>query len=353
MRIVQLIDSLHPGGAEKMAVNYANELANHIEESHIIITNQSGALADQVHANVKCKIFKRNKFNLFLIIVNLLIYLKKHKITAIQAHSSSYKWAKIIRTIYPNIAFYWHDHNGNRLDWDEVENKKIIQASKYFTGTIACNKTLLTWAANNLLTDKTIYLPNFVSVNSEIKVTTLFGDNEKRIVCLANFRNPKNHSFLVQCFIDSEISKLGWSLHLVGNTYNDAYFNEVKNIMDAHDESSVFIYGLCSDIFNILNQAQVGILVSSYEGFPVSVLEYGLTGLCPIVSNVGFMPELVHHLKTGYVIENNNSKQLIEAFKSLPVSDQWKNLAENFNKQIITNYAASKIITIFLKQLNE
>ena len=40
MRILQIIDSLEAGGAERMAVSYANALANEIEFSGLIATRK-------------------------------------------------------------------------------------------------------------------------------------------------------------------------------------------------------------------------------------------------------------------------------------------------------------------------
>ena len=42
MRIVQLIDSLEAGGAERMAVNLANGLAKQVEFSGLISTRKEG-----------------------------------------------------------------------------------------------------------------------------------------------------------------------------------------------------------------------------------------------------------------------------------------------------------------------
>ena len=48
MRIVQLIDSLEAGGAERMAVSYANALANEIEFSALVATRKEGNLKNQI-----------------------------------------------------------------------------------------------------------------------------------------------------------------------------------------------------------------------------------------------------------------------------------------------------------------
>jgi len=48
MRIIQIIDSLDIGGAEKMAVNYANALSNRIEFSGLVVTRKEGELKKQL-----------------------------------------------------------------------------------------------------------------------------------------------------------------------------------------------------------------------------------------------------------------------------------------------------------------
>ena len=48
MRIVQIIDSLEIGGAEKMAINYANALSAKIEFSGLVATRAEGKLKNQL-----------------------------------------------------------------------------------------------------------------------------------------------------------------------------------------------------------------------------------------------------------------------------------------------------------------
>jgi hypothetical protein len=52
MRVLQIIDSLEAGGAERMAVNYANALANEIDFSALVVTRKEGNLRNQINNNV-------------------------------------------------------------------------------------------------------------------------------------------------------------------------------------------------------------------------------------------------------------------------------------------------------------
>ena len=48
MRVLQLIDCLRSGGAERMSVTYANALAKRIEGSFLCCTRKEGLLKKQL-----------------------------------------------------------------------------------------------------------------------------------------------------------------------------------------------------------------------------------------------------------------------------------------------------------------
>ena len=60
MRILQVIDSFDVGGAEKMAINYANALAEKIEFSGIVATRKEGELKSQISPKVSSYFLKIN-----------------------------------------------------------------------------------------------------------------------------------------------------------------------------------------------------------------------------------------------------------------------------------------------------
>ncbi len=349
MRILQLIDSLEPGGAERMAVNFANEWANQAEGSFLITTNRGGKLSGQISTQVNYKIYNRTKFNILWVLLQLIFFIKKNKITHIQAHTSSYKWSKFIKSIFPKIKFYWHDHNGNRVNESIAKNSHVINHAKYFDGVIACNPELAKWSKTVMKHHNVIYLPNFATSEITERSTELNGVEDKRIVCLANFRNPKNHLFLIKAFHQSKISELGWTLHLVGKIYNDDYSDNIFDYIKInHLENSIFYYNMRIDTNYILSQCQIGVLVSEYEGFPVTLIEYGLMGLCPIVSNVGYMPTIVENNKTGFVINSRNLAELESVFRNISENNNYKLLGKNYSDFINKNYSANNGI----KQLN-
>ena len=61
MRVVQIIDSLDIGGAEKMAVNYANALSEKLEFSGLVATRAEGNLKSQLNSSVSYFFLKKTK----------------------------------------------------------------------------------------------------------------------------------------------------------------------------------------------------------------------------------------------------------------------------------------------------
>ena len=60
MRILQLIDTLRPGGAEKMAVSYANAFSRKGLASFLCTTRMEGLLNDQLAPQVGYLFLKKS-----------------------------------------------------------------------------------------------------------------------------------------------------------------------------------------------------------------------------------------------------------------------------------------------------
>ena len=123
MRIVQIIDSLETGGAERMAVNYANALAKEIEFSGLATTRKEGPLLHQINSNVSYLFLKKKRQLDFAALFRLRSFVLKNKVTHIHAHSTSFFLAFLLKIIHPTVKLIWHYHYGNNMS---LPRKKII-----------------------------------------------------------------------------------------------------------------------------------------------------------------------------------------------------------------------------------
>ncbi|WP_299048813.1 glycosyltransferase [uncultured Polaribacter sp.] len=351
--VIQIIDSLNTGGAEVLAVNIANSLIEKNVKSHICVTRTEGDLIENINKNVGYLFLEKKKKIDLRVILKLKKYLKLNNISIIHAHSTSYFIAFCVKLLYPNIKIIWHDHYGSSQNLAKRPLFPIKYVSFFFELTISVNSDLKKWAENNLLCSNVIFLNNFpLFVKTEVK-TILKGENHRRIVHLAAFRDQKDHENLINAFELFMVNNKQWTLHLVGRVKKDSYSKKIlKLIKQKGLQNHIFVYGSCLDISNILQQSTIGVLSSKSEGLPISLLEYGLAKLPVIVTDVGECANVVFDNKSGLVVKPKNFVELSEKLEILSNSkDKRKELREQHQKNILKNYSKEvfldKLITLY------
>ena len=229
MRILQLIDSLEAGGAERMAVNYANALATTLEFSSLVATRKEGPLLGEIDSKVIYLFLNKKRQLDFGALWRLRSFVLLHSITHVHAHSTSFFIAFLLKLCCPFLKLIWHYHYGNDKG---ISNKRLLifkMIIPFFNGVIAVNQNLKVWIEDKLKYKEVIYLPNFTSSNKAENKTILEGVQDKRILSLANLRPDKNHFLLLEVACMLKISHPDWTFHLVGKDFEDQYSLAIKD----------------------------------------------------------------------------------------------------------------------------
>ncbi len=351
MRVLQLIDSLHPGGAERVSVNIANALVNDIDKSFLCVTREEGILKSSLSSDVGY-LFLRKRATIDKKAISLLNkFVRDKRVDIIHAHSTSYFLAVIIKLLNRKIKLVWHDHYGNSEFLLERKSWVLKFCSKYFDFVFSVNRNLKSWAKNYLKIEKVKYLPNFVIANRVNPKTTLHGEEGKRIVCLANLRPQKDHYTLIRAFRNVTKEFPDWTLHLVGKDFNDDYsFQIKKEIESSKSSNAIYLYGSKPDISNILNQCEIGLLSSKSEGLPLALLEYGLAKLAVISTKVGECESVVENEDNGILIKPEDELELYEAIKYLIEKNEERILkSKSFNLKVEEQYSQKAAVNSILE----
>jgi len=350
MRIVQVIDSLEVGGAEKMAVNYANALASKIEFSGLISTRAEGNLKYQLSDKVSYLFLNRKGLIDFRAILKFKKYCQDNNIEYIHSHSTSYFISLLVKFIHPKIKIIWHDHNGLSEFISYKETIILQMASFFFKGILVVNNNLKVWAENKLNCKRIVYLPNFTNHNKFINSETILkGDDGKRILCLANLREQKNHFLLLEIAEKLKKTNPDWTFHLVGKDFEDDYSKQLKKTIKIKNlENHVFIYGSKNDIENIIDQSDIAVLTSMSEGLPVALIEYGLSKKPVISTNVGEIPNIINNEYNGFLINNFDSNTFFNRLCYLINDSNRIRFGNELYKTINENHSDKKIIHNYL-----
>lgn len=354
MRIIQIIDSLEAGGAERMAVNYANTLVNEIDFSGLVATRKEGVLLNQINPKVSYLFLNKKRQLDFGALFRLRSFVLKKEVTHIHAHSTSFFLAVLLKCICPSLKIIRHDHYGNNEFLATRPHFVLKQTASFFNGVIAVNQRLKNWSEVQLKAKNVIYLPNFPTKEIGIEERTiLMGVEGKRIVSLANLREQKNHFLLLKIAKKLKQSHPDWTFHLVGKDFEDGYSKQIKNLIKDYDlEKNVFLYGSRQDVANILSQSDIAILTSQSEGLPVALLEYGCYKKAVVVTHVGEMPMIVQHEKNGFVVDANESDLFYQSLVDLITNER---LRSDFGKALYDtiqdDYTAESVMKKYLNWL--
>ncbi|MFY0631056.1 MAG: glycosyltransferase [Flavobacteriaceae bacterium] len=343
LKVIQIIDSLNVGGAEMLAVNIANALAKKGIESHLCTTREEGQLKEKINKDVGYLFLKKARTIDFKAIRKLIRYVKHENIQILHAHSSSYFIAVCVKLLNPKVKIIWHDHFGGSEFLTDKSRKPIQKASFLFSSVIAVNSKLLEWSQKNLKVKNCHLLNNFAVFSKERQETFLNGEEGKRIVHVAGFREQKDHITLLKAFSIFLKQKKDWTLHLIGKAHEGSYSEMVKNyILENNLASNVFIYGMCLDIEHVLKQSTIGVLSSKSEGLPISLLEYGLAKLPILVTNVGECAKVVRNPVA--LTSSKDSLKFAKALLSIIESENIKNsIAKELAKVVAENYSEKSV----------
>jgi glycosyltransferase involved in cell wall biosynthesis len=355
MRIIQIIDSLDAGGAERMAVNYANALVGHVYFSGIIVTRKEGLLLGQI--NDKVVYLFLNKKGPFEVkaLIRLKAFVVKNNIDLVHAHSTSFFTAFLLKIICPSVKMVWHDHYGDSEFLNKRPSWILKMTIPFFSGIISVNQKLKDWAIDKMQFKNTVYLPNFTTDENStfINKTVLKGIEGKRIVCLANLRIQKNHFLLLEVAKMIKISYPKWTFHLVGKDSDDAYSKELKRkIIELELKDTVFIYGEKSDINAVLKLSTIGILTSHSEGLPVALLEYGLHHKAVVVTDVGEISSIIIESTNGFIVPVDDVVLFHNSlFKLIEDENLRLKLGNSLHKTIIEVYSEQVVIKQYMNWL--
>ena len=354
MRILQIIDSLEAGGAERMAVNYANALADTIDFSGLVVSRKEGPLLNQVGYKVSYLFLGKKGTLDWNALSTLRKFVVKNKVEIIHAHSTSFFLAFLLKLSYPSLKLIWHDHYGDSEFLSKRPSLALGMMRPFFNGIIAVNQNLKFWAEQKMNFKNVVYLPNFPSKKNDVlKNTDLKGIKGKRIVSLANLRVQKNHFLLLEVAKQIQISHPDWTFHLVGKDFEDDYSMKIKSLISEFNlEKNVFIYGSRQDIKNILEGSNIAILTSQSEGLPVALLEYGWYSKPIVVTNVGEIPLLIKDGINGFMVETGKAQLFYDSLVKLMDNETLQiDFGKALQQTIKKDYSEKSVIDKYLSWL--
>lgn len=129
-----------------------------------------------------------------------------------------------------------------------------------------------------------------------------------RLVMIARFEPQKDHGTLIRAL--SGLQAHPWELDLIGDGPLRGQIESLAGELGVRDR--IRFLGQRNDVAELLAQAQISLLISNWEGLPLSILEAMRAGLPVVASAVGGVGECIDEGETGHLVPQGGVELLRE-----------------------------------------
>jgi glycosyltransferase involved in cell wall biosynthesis len=339
--VLHLVDTLDPGGAERVAVNLVNHLSRERFRPFLATTRREGPLAAEVRPDVGRLALNRRRTLDLGALRRLLAFVRENDVAILHAHASALVFAELAAFVAPHLKVVWHDHFGRYLE-EERPAWLWGPLARRAAAVVTVNEDLARWSRETLGAGPVVYLPNFVPEVPETPTPDLPGEPGLRIVCVANLRAQKDHPNLLRAFARVLRDAPGARLLLAGAEVEADAAARAREEAAPLGDRVVFL-GSRPDVPALLRACDVGVLASASEGFPLSLLEYGRAGLPAIATRVGQCAEILEG--AGLLVPPADPGALAAAVLALLRDPGLRaDLGERLARRVRERYSAAVVI---------
>lgn len=180
------------------------------------------------------------------------------------------------------------------------------------------------------------------------------GRTQLRLVMVARFGAQKDHPTLLRAL--ATLQHHPWELDLIGD---GPLRGETEALAAALGLAGrVRFLGQRTDVDQILANAQISLLVTNWEGLPLSILESMRAGLPVVASSVGGIGESVRDGETGYLVPRGGVEELADRIGRL-LTDAALRLRlgasgrARYEQHFTLEHAVAKTLAVYLDVLGD
>ena len=356
MKIIQIIDTLNIGGAEKMCVQLANllfEKGHDVSILYFFKTNIN--LLDQINKEIPVHFIaiKKNWFNP-LYFYKIFRIIRQFDIVHVHMRSSLriIYIATFFGRLYKKIVF--HDHTGNAEQF-ELSSKALFmsQAMRAFNYVAVyselCQKSVKQF---NLDSKSVKVISNFVTKPQKINNKIYPFDNTNlEILIVGNFRVQKNIIFLISLCEELQLyPKTKFRFHIIGAVNDKKYYQQfIELVYEKSLKKHFIIYNDISSVFNFTEKINLALMPSIEESGPLVLIEYLILNLPFLAHNVGDITNKIGAILPNQVIDNLNPNIWAKKILSLDFNENIKVYERIYSSEFNEEVAYKKWNDVYKK----
>jgi glycosyltransferase involved in cell wall biosynthesis len=316
--VLQLISSLTVGGSERLLINFAASCAQSSQQVVFVVIN------DKVNEQFAAELMASGHPTYFLkrtpgernprIILTLLNIMRRHDVRLIHAHDNGAKHFAMLSKLYRSMSVGYTIHNtGIVASWDRV---RLRLHQRFVDWNIAISTAVEREC-------QTVNLQRIFKVHNGIPLASFRAVDRPRpsgaplrLINVARlFPRQKGQDILIKALSICISRNLDVSCDFVGNPPDgDRKTMEFLQELAATERVSNRIRFLCNrtDVQTLLEDADIFVLPSRYEGFGLALLEAMAVGLPVIAADIDGPAELLADGSNGIKFKVGSAEDLAD-----------------------------------------
>jgi glycosyltransferase involved in cell wall biosynthesis len=379
--ILHVIQTLGPGGAERLLVTYLSQQVLKDAFQHIVALTDIKDINDNYRGTFLVKALKQEGVEVIGIgspgprhllrsILSLKQLMKSRHVNLVH---SQLIWSNVAARIAARIAnvpiitsFQNADYDPqvmasfkaprwkqNLIKWldgwtarncDSISVAVSRYVAKHVEKRLRIDPARLEIICNSV--DTSNIQPDNATPRLKMREELGLSPDAKMILSVGRVTDQKAFIELVDAFdmVCNELPADKLNLVIVGAMVDQRYCEQLNSkIAGLNSKNQIFLVGARSDIGNWLAAADVFAFPTKFEGLPVALVEAMSVGLPCVATNVGPIPELIEDEKTGLLVSSNKKDELAPALKRLIIEEPFaKSLGQAASRLIRSEFTATE-----------
>ena len=352
--IAFILPDLNKGGAEKITTLLANELVSTTDFMvYLILMRKEGPLLEELSKNVT--IINLGVTRIRQSMVKILQTIIKYKFNLVFCG-----YGEVNAFLSPFIPFFRKTRfiaRETNIVSQHVTRKEILFFYRFYNNysTIIAQSNDM---EHDLIKNLGIKQEKIVKINNPIDLEKIdfqlaqnqeicFDSTQKNVVAVGNLSYRKGFDNLLKVF--SYLKNESIHLHIIGDGPQKEEFLALKEKLGLN---KVHFLGLKTNPYPFMQQADLFVLSSRYEGFPNVLLEAGACGTYVLANHCkGGINEIILDKINGEIASIENHKEFAEKIKEILSINKnesaiKKSISDRYSKEIILK----KYIKLFKAQ---
>ena len=350
LKILQVIDRLDAGGAERVMVDLSNILLRKGHQVTTMAILDHGDLSSDLDDKIsKLDLNRTGRFS-FSHMRRLSKEAKKNDIVHVHMrHNLKYVW--LVKTLFPFKAkIIFHDHYG-KINVDQSVSSSLKWALRQVV-YIGVSKQLADWAKDKagLQTGKVFHLSNII-IRKEVNNPAKQPNECIKLVLVSNIRKEKNIEFAIK--IAKNLSKNNKvSLTIYGQMVDQDYYKQLETIIiDLGIPDRVKFIDDCVDIQPELHQYDLALHTAKSETGPLVLIEYLCQGLPFISFRTGEVIEQLKDDLPDFIMDDFEVEAWAERIERIQSLDMAAGLIDLYRKYYSAENYYQQCMKIYEKSL--